>query len=815
MEQWRYNIDEQRYDVKDNHTMSLVGWYVSPKIKECVFHLVGNEQTEIPVEKPERFARPDVNASWGEDFGEYTPGFKLDVPKAPEIFKEYKTLKLVLSGDGEDKCIWSKTYEEIKTLFDENNIEICLDRVDVLYDSVLEIQGWAVNYEGDVNFSITDENGNPAKCKIAMGRRPDVVGYKELDDSFRDKEIGFRVSAPLDELKLDRIVLHFTAGKDDVTHLIDIKKIREEKKAHQKELRRQQGNFFQRLFNRGEVLEGYDLWKVQHSATPKELKAQRRTRFAKEPLISIAIPLYETPIPFLDELLVSIQKQTYKNWQLCLADGSPKDTVGDHIRKKYGKDKRIVYKKLTDNAGISTNTNEAIALATGDYLILSDHDDVLEPDALYEIVKAINENENADVLYTDEDKVSMDGKHYFDPNFKPDFNLFRLRDNNYICHIFVVKKSLTDEVGLLRPEFDGAQDFDFILRCCEKAQGVIHIPKALYHWRCHMNSTAADPASKMYAYEAGKKAVEEHYKRLGIEAEVTMEEPYGWYRSHVKIIGEPLISIIIPTKDHTDDLDLCLSSITERSTWKNYEILVVENNSDQEETFQYYETMSEKYPKARLLKWPREFNYSAINNFAAREAKGEYLIFLNNDTEIITPQWMEEMLMICQQDDVSAVGVKLFYPDDTIQHAGVVIGLGGIASHIMCGAPREDLGYCGRLISVQEISAVTAACMMMRTYDFRAVGGFDESFAVAFNDIDLCMKIREMGKKIVFTPYAQLYHYESKSRGMENTPEKHNRFRSEIERFEKKWNKVLAKCDPYYSPNLSKTEGDCSLAEED
>ena len=509
-----------------------------------------------------------------------------------------------------------------------------------------------------------------------------------------------------------------------------------------------------------------------------------------------------------------MRSQTYTNWQLCLADGSPDQKVEEYVQKRYGKDKRILYKHLEGNGGISVNTNKAIEMATGEYLMLSDHDDTLEPDALYEIVRAINDHQGPEIIYTDEDKLSMDGEFYFEPHFKSDYNLFRLRDNNYICHIFVVKKALVNQVGGLRPEFDGSQDYDFILRCCEQAKQVIHIPKVLYHWRCHMNSVAANPESKTYAYEAGCRAIQEHYRRVGIEAEVEMTKHPGWYRSHVKIQGEPLVSIIIPNKDHIDDLEKCLSSIYEKSTWKNYEILVVENNSEEQETFDYYKNLSWRYPKARVLTWEDGFNYSAINNFAVKEAKGSYLLFLNNDVEVISPGWIEEMLMICQQPDVSIVGAKLYYPDNLIQHAGVVLGMGGIAGHIMCMASCEDKGYFGRAVNVQEISAVTAACMLMKAEDFQAVGGFDEEFVVAFNDIDLCMKARAAGKKVVFTPYAELYHYESKSRGMEDTPEKQFRFEKETKRFEEKWGDEMAKGDPYYNPNLSLKEADCSLRED-
>ena len=551
-----------------------------------------------------------------------------------------------------------------------------------------------------------------------------------------------------------------------------------------------------------------------YMVTKEEWKVQRNTLFEHMPLVSVVVPLYETPECFLRELIEGMLGQSYENWELCLADGSPTDKIEHFLAVNYKGDARIRYRRLLENGGISENTNAAMKLAAGEYILLCDHDDVLTPDALFHIAKAITE-QKADVIYTDEDKVSMDGKHYFEPNFKPEYNLFRLRENNYICHIFAFKRSLLERTGTFRPEYDGAQDFDLILRCCEQAERIVHIPRVLYHWRSHMNSTAANPESKRYAFEAGKRAVEDHYRRLGIKAEVEMTDRPGWYRSHVAIDGEPMISIIIPNKDHIDDLDLCITSIEEKSTWKNYEILVVENNSEQKDTFVYYEELQRRYNNVRILTWKKEFNYSAINNFAVRESRGEYLLFLNNDVEIITPSWMEEMLQICQQKGVGMVGAKLYYPDDTIQHAGVVLGLGGIAGHIMCKANRDEIGYMGRLVSVQEISAVTAACMMMKASVFCDAGGFDEELRVAFNDIDLCMQVRSMGEKIVFTPYAELYHYESKSRGLEDTPEKQLRFGKEVKCFKRKWERDLLKGDPYYSPNLSLKEGDCSLRKEE
>ena len=803
MEELCFSIDEERYDDRHGHILSLDGWYIHPEKRECGFVLLGDGYEKIDLPEIEHRERPDVLTALNTDCGEVLPGFTVHIPEVLKLMEKFGDLELFLTEGDNRISIWSINAEDLHELVKESLVEFHLDRIEVLYGTMLEIQGWAVDQRGSVEVTVHKEDTSLLDCRITRGRRPDVVERRSLDDVYRSQEIGFRISAALPEIPGKKIILHFCGDSVTKTYDIDVESLRKEQKPK---------GFFYRLFHKEpEKTDDYEQWILKHRPDKKTLRKQKKTVFQKKPLISIVVPLYQTPEPYLRELIDSVKAQSYENWQLCLADGSPDDRLKGFLDRNYGKENRIVYRKLEQNGGISVNTNEAVMLATGEYLMLCDHDDTLEPDALYEITKAINEKDAPDVLYTDEDKVSMDGKHYFDPNFKPDYNLFRLRENNYICHIFVVKKALTDRVGLLRTEFDGAQDYDFIFRCCEEADKVVHIPKVLYHWRCHMDSTAADPESKAYAYQAGRRAIKEHYQRMGIDASVEMTERPGWYRSYVKIQDNPKISIIIPNKDHIEDLELCLFSLTKRSTYKNYEILIVENNSEKPETFEYYKKLPDRYPKVKVLTWEKEFNYSAINNFAAKQAEGVYLLFLNNDVEILTPQWMEEMLQICQQKDVAITGAKLYYPDDTIQHAGVVLGLGGIAGHIMCKASREDPGYFGRTVTVQEISAVTAACMMIRTEDFWNAGGFDETFQVAFNDIDLCMKVRAAGKKIVFTPYAELYHYESKSRGLEDTPEKVARFNKEIQIFERRWPDIMRDGDPYYNPNLTLKSQDFSL----
>ncbi len=541
--------------------------------------------------------------------------------------------------------------------------------------------------------------------------------------------------------------------------------------------------------------------------TIQERQAQTNTIFEKKIKFSIIVPLYNTPSKFLCEMINSCIDQTYTNWELCLADGSDKkhSYVGKIVKDYMKKDNRIKYKILSNNGGISENTNESIKMATGDYIALFDHDDVLHPSALFEYMKVICDK-NADFIYCDEDKFEKSISNCFDPHFKPDFAIDNLRANNYICHFSVFKKELLDEVGLFRKEFDGSQDHDMILRLTEKANVIVHIPKILYHWRVSTNSVASDPYAKPYTIKAGLNAVSEHLNRCNIKARVQSSTVHpNIYRIKYEIQGNPLISILIPNKDHIVDLSRCINSIFNKSTYKNIEIIIIENNSVEKETFDYYESLK-KYDNVKVVKYESNgiFNYSAINNFGAKYANGEHLLLLNNDIEIISENWIEEMLMYSQREDVGAVGAKLYYPNDTIQHAGLGIGILTLAGHYFRNFERNSEGYLGNLFFARNVSAVTAACLMLKKAIFEEVNGLDEeAFKVAFNDVDLCMKIRKAGYLIVWTPYAESYHYESISRGAEDTPEKQERFRNEVEAFQTKWREELKAGDPYYNPNLT------------
>lgn len=638
----------------------------------------------------------------------------------------------------------------------------------------------------------------------------------------------------------------------------------------------------------------YEPWYEKHKATEAQLKSQRKESagWKDAPVVSIVVPLYCTPEHFLREMIESVQAQSYEGWQLCLADASPREaeaslgqkfaqaqTSGTEqsegteasVGQKFAQaqtsnteqsegtaassleaivnsynDSRIVYTHLSENLGIAENTNEAIKLATGDWIAFMDHDDLLAPDALYEVVSLIRKGahrgtavesaglfgameEVYDLIYTDEDKVDMEGKTHFQPHLKPDINIDLLRSNNYITHFTVVRRELLEKVGGIRGEYNGAQDHDFILRCVEQARAVGHVPRILYHWRCHTESTSENPFSKQYAVDAGKRAIADHLKRLGVEGEVFSRKDMGFYAVHYPYQGNPLVSIVIPSKDEVDSLKKCLASI-EKSAYQNYEVIIVENNSC-EDTFSYYRSIAPEVCESDgvttyegtlsggqricVAVWKEGFNYSKLNNFGVAHAKGEYIVLLNNDIELIAPEWLGNMLGTCQRKEVGIVGAKLYYPDDTVQHAGIVVGIGGnargIGQNMFTGLARERSGYLHKASIAMDYSAVTAACLMVKRSLYEQVGGFTEELTVAFNDVDFCLKVRSLGYLVVYQPSVEAYHYESKSRGSEDSPEKVARFQREIEYMRNNWIGILKNGDPYYNPGFSAVHPNYSL----
>lgn len=573
----------------------------------------------------------------------------------------------------------------------------------------------------------------------------------------------------------------------------------------------------------------YNDWYEKIKPTEAELAEQRKIsrKWKEAPKISIVVPLYNTPETFLREMIESVVTSTYENWELCLADGTPGESVIPAMVQKYQQNdrkiidndvSRVVYQKLKENGGIAENTNAAIAMAGGDYIAFLDHDDVITPDALYEmadrIIKGRKQGKEPEVLYSDEDKTDAGQTKVMDPHFKPDFNPDLLCSNNYITHFLVVKRELADRLGGIRKDFDGAQDYDFVLRATEQAKVIAHIPKILYHWRMHELSTAGDGDSKSYARDAGKRAIEAHLERIGVEGSVEPTQYFGFYRVNYKLTERPLVSIIIPNKDETETLKKCLDAIA-KSSYENYEVIIVENNSTEEATFSLYKKIESD--KIRVVYYPDAFNYSKLNNFGASYANGTYYILMNNDIEVIETNWIEQMLSNCERREVGVVGARLYYPDNTIQHAGLVVGVGGslrgIGANLYQGMRRERSGYMHRAAIQMNYSAVTAALLMVKKEVYDKVNGFEEALSVAFNDVDFCLRVREAGYLIVYDPRVEAYHYESKSRGAEDSPEKVARFQSEIEFMRNRWETLLKEGDPNYNLNFSRMRPDYSLGD--
>lgn len=734
----------------------------------------------------------------------------------PENFEEATTLKVVDRYQGEEKVVYKISGSKLKKK--QLRLDKFIEGGRITEDG-FKIRGWCIQLE-KVKIKVCDERNHELPVEIRRRRRADTLfQFPECSEAeIFCFEIYYKGEIP----RIATVYLqdgerkaHYSVTLRPSTVKKGVEKVKEYgRKTYQYTKDFGVSNMMGRALIKlqRKDLDLYNYWRKQKAATKKELKEQRNTVFEKQPKISIVVPLYKTPEDYLKKMIASVEKQSYTNWELCLSDGSGADSPLIDILNSYvEKDSRIKVVRNETPLQISDNTNKALEIATGDWIAFMDHDDALTPDALYECVKVINDDPDVDMIYSDEDKISMDDSEFFQPHFKSDFNIDMLRGTNYFCHLTVVKRELYEQAGNLRGEYDGAQDYDFVLRCVEHAQNVKHIARVLYHWRAHKDSTAENPESKLYAFEAGARAIQSHYDRIGIRAKVTSTKYLGIYKSKYEFDERPLVSIIIPNKDHIEDLDKCISAIEEKGTYKNLEYIIVENNSEKEETFAYYDSLQKKNPKVKVVTWDGPFNYSAINNYGVSFAKGEFYLFLNNDTEIINEDCIEELLGYCLRPDVGAVGARLFYEDGTIQHAGVVVGMQGVAGHESAGEPHESPGYFGRAIIAHDCSAVTAACVMVKKEVFEEVSGFDPELAVAFNDIDFCLKVRKAGYLIIYNPYAELYHYESKSRGQEDTEEKIRRFQREIEIFHEKWYDFLLKGDPYYNPNLTLTETNFGL----
>lgn len=541
----------------------------------------------------------------------------------------------------------------------------------------------------------------------------------------------------------------------------------------------------------------------------KELRAQKKEaeqNGASWPKISVIAPLYNTPPKYLKQMVNSVRRQSYQNWQLVLVNASDENhpQVGAAAGAFAKKDSRIRLVTLKENLGISGNTNAGIAQSSGEVLTFLDHDDALQPNAFYEAAQAVLNG--ADLVYSDEAVLDENLEKLWEFHFKADYAPDTLRGCNYITHFCAFTRALIETAGGgEKEEFDGAQDYDLILRLTEKAKKIVHLPKVLYFWRRHSGSTASGIGQKPKAALAGQAALAAHLRRAGLAGQAQAQQNHpGAYRVQYEIEDGPLVSVIIPSYDHTDDLEKCLSSLYKRAGWPHMEVIVAENNSKKPETWEYYKKAQKQYPNLSVVEYKGRFNYSDINNFAEKHAQGQHLLLLNNDVEILSDGFVKEMLSYSRRADVGAVGAMLYYPDDTVQHAGLIVGLGGTAGVSHKGHKRGDGGDMFRLCTTQNVSAVTGAALMVKRSLYNKAGGLDEkNFAVAFNDVDFCLTLQKMGYWNVFTPFAFAYHHESKSRGYDLEGENKTRFDAESARFKAKWADILEKGDPFYNPHFT------------
>lgn len=809
----KFMVEEIRFHLNDPNKIVFVGWYYDGTTKNHMLK-VQLDGKELPVEllinRGVKVYQKYIHNF--NEIGEEVVG----IIQLPENWENSHRLTIKSSYKGSWHGDASYSVARLKKLQKKFRYEIA--NVKRTADKII-VNGWCLSGE-EIKLSLLDEKKQPMSMNsdVVYKTDPERIGP---EDEKREK-MFFTIQT--DQVKEKVFYLEMSSAKTTVMMRLD---------------RWNHASVWMRLLNKAKVViyflkrDGfkttmawiidrlgqskyaiYENWLKKYGLTEEELQKQRETQkdFAYRPKFSIAVPLYRTEERFLRELISSVQNQTYDNWELCFADGSEDGGKGlAAIVEEYQRqDERIHYHVLEKNYGIAQNMNAAMHMAQGEFVSPVDHDDTLSPNALYEFAKTLNEHPSVEVLYSDEDKIDMEGSHYFEPHFKADYDLDFFLTNNYICHLLAVKCSLAAYREGFLSEYDGSQDFDFILRCCEEAEEIYHVPKVLYHWRCHFDSTSANPQSKQYAFEAGRRAVQAHYDRLGIPAEAEHAQFYGLYRTRYHWKQKPLVSILIPCRDNAKELERCIESVL-CSDYDNYEIVVLEHNSARPETFAYYDKLTMECERIRILNYCGEENSSKIFNLGAKESAGEYMLLLDCRIQMTDGVCIDELLGYCMRADVGAVGAKLIYEDDTIAHAGIVLGFGGTVGYVFRGKSRYAAGYESRVICAQDYSAVSGLCMMVKRSVYEEVGGMSEEFLEEFYDIDFCLKIRERGWLVVYNPYAELYYYGPKEAAIPTAVPK-ARDNREIELLTEKWKETITSKDPYYNPNLTLEKMDFSLS---
>ncbi len=809
MNENRFVVQEGHFHIADMHRYVITGWFANepPNASALSWFSVYLDCERLSVQVL-CFSDESVRQKYAKYDLKVTTEYVI-IAKLPKDLSRYRRLFLCL-GDG--SRVYERRAAQLRRL--QGQLSYRITGIQSTGASCV-VSGWAASVK-PIKINVFDQAKEPMKCEVSHFPKPDVaLEYREADSLY---DSGFSVTVPVNGRK--KMVLQITDGEHSVTKefsAVDRHKLMlYVKKANYYMKRNGIRQACKRAVNELYELVGdtgnYMKWRRKNMPQQRELERQRREQQDQKdsPLIYVVTPYQE--VHSLAAAAASLKNQTYRNWKWVLVCTSQEwEKAAQRVQASVPKD-RIAFVdadgEADDYQRIAAGFRETLAMHGQEeqpgklfWITLLEPCDTLEPDALYSCAKLMEQHPDMDLCYTDEDQVSEDGRSYREPVFKPDFNIDLLRASHYLGHLVLFRSDLAARVGAWNPAYQADAAYDYSLRAAECAGYIGHLPRALYHAR---------ETAKQARY-MGDLILNAHYKRMGIPAAAKMSETPGIYHTAYQWKETPLVSVNIPNKDHIDDLDTCVQSIFAKCTYPNYEIVIIENNSTQESTFAYYKKLQEQDARVRVVVWEDVFNYSRITNFGVAHSNGEYILLLNNDTEVITPDFMEELLGYCMREDVGVCGARLFYFDDTIQHAGVIVGLGGICGEGFQGFPKENGGYQNRIFCPQDYSAVTAACLMTKKSVFEQVGGMDEEFQIAYNDIDYCLKVRSTGRLVVYNPFAMLHHYEYKSRGVENTPQKLARYNREVDLFTTRYAQMISEGDPYYNPNLTRRYQDFSL----
>lgn len=830
MEKINWSIDVEDCYLTERSEYILSGWAFDANIEKCKLY-VTSDQGEVISSETEYVYRPDVEQALSQIPILDEIGFNVTVAGIDKLkARGVHTLRLKSVFEDQEYLLHETSIEDIIAIGQKKSIRMGIDSIQEK-DQYFTVIGWIYNVGQKEWCTVKDASGKEYGYEMKRVKRPDIINHFHMREGFpAGFELTFTEKPQVSELTISvknefckvekELTVPVRNFKKTLSRFFKAKEKEDEINSEERESHIQrygEADYAYELRKQENLaLTDYDIYRERHKVSKAVLAEQRAHVFEYNPKISICIPLFNTPLNFLKELIDSVRAQTYPNWQLCLGDASTKPEPGKFIKKHYSKDARIVYQVLEENAGISENTNAAVRFSDGEFIMFSDHDDMLEPNALFEIVSRLQDRE-VDVVYTDEDKMDMEGKLFYEPHFKPDFNLYYLRSCNYITHIFVAKREIVDQVGLLDPRCDGAQDYDYIFRCCEKANKIMHVPMILYHWRCHPASTAGNPESKMYAYESGVRALQGHYDRLGIAAKASRSQWLGRYLTELEFTETPDVSVLVSQARFAAYAGKCISDIQKKSLYRNLSFVVICRDDQKEAYEEMLQQLEEKQVveagQVQLCVCASELSQAEQMNLAAEKAEGDYLVFVDAQLTPNKENWVKELLGYCMLPDVGAVGTRILMGQNEIWHAGIVLGLGRdrAGANLLYGERADVFSYQGRGESTLETTAISSVCMMIRKDLFTELGGMDSTYADIFMDMDFCLRLKETGKRVIYNPYAQMRFFGLFNRPLPSGAYMGPAYAEMCTAFCNKWNKELLQGDPFYNVNLSAVRTDCSV----